>query len=71
MSAHGDSGDEEVMFKDQLEVEEVSEPSQGETENVLNELSGMSPEALQIYLEHKQKIHMDKFKMEMEKEQMH
>ena len=70
MSVHGDSGDEEVMFKDK-EVEEVSEPSQDETENVLNEVNGMSPETLKVYLEHKQKIQMDKIKMELEKEQMH
>jgi hypothetical protein len=51
MSAHGDSGDEEVMFKDQ-EVEEVSEASQAEIENLLNEVNGMSPETLNVYLEH-------------------
>lgn len=70
MSVHGDSGDEEVMFKGK-EVEEVSEPSQDETENVLNEVNGMSPETLKVYLEHKQKIQMDKIKMELEKEKMH
>jgi hypothetical protein len=70
MSAHGDSGDEEVMFKDQ-EVEEVSEASQAEIENLLNEVNGMSPETLNVYLEQKEKIQMDKIKMELEKEQMH
>ena len=70
MSAHGDSSDEEVMFKDQ-EVEEVSEASQGEIENLLNEVNGTSPETLNVYLEHKEKIQMDKIKMELEKEQMH
>ena len=70
MSSHGNSGEEEVMFKDQHEVEEVSELSQGEAENVLNQLSCMSPEVLNFYLERKQNIHMDKIKMELEKEQM-
>ena len=58
------------MFKDQ-EVEEVSEASQGEIENLLNEVNGTSPETLNVYLEHKEKIQMDKIKMELEKEQMH
>ena len=70
MSAHGDSSDEEVMFKDQ-EVEEVSEASQGEIENLLNEVNGTNPETLNVYLENKEKIQMGKIKMELEKEQMH
>jgi hypothetical protein len=31
----------------------------------------MSPETLNVYLEQKEKIQMDKIKMELEKEQMH